>query len=234
MYDLPSEDPQEPGLPDDFHYYQPHLLQETFRPAGYPPELVYAAGDVNLYYDLAHPLWHKRPDWYAVLGVPRLYEGRDLRLSYVIWQEGVSPFVIVELLSPGTEKEDLGKAPHAVAEDEERPPSKWEVYEQILKVPYYVTYDRYQDRMRAFVLEPGGYRALPESTRRVWMSEIALGIGIWEGVYRGIRHKWLRWYGEDGAWMPTEAEVERQRAATERQRADRLADRLRVLGIDPE
>lgn len=23
MYDLPSEDPEEPGLPDEFHYYQP-------------------------------------------------------------------------------------------------------------------------------------------------------------------------------------------------------------------
>jgi hypothetical protein len=30
-------------------------------------------------------LWHKRPDWFAVVGVPRLYEERDLRLSYVLW-----------------------------------------------------------------------------------------------------------------------------------------------------
>ena len=30
MYDLPSEDPKEPGLPDEFHYYQPQLLRETF------------------------------------------------------------------------------------------------------------------------------------------------------------------------------------------------------------
>jgi len=33
----------------------------------------------------------------------------DLRLSYVIWQEGVDPLVVVELLSPGTEEEDLGE-----------------------------------------------------------------------------------------------------------------------------
>ena len=25
MYDLPSEDPEEPGLPDEFHDYQPPL-----------------------------------------------------------------------------------------------------------------------------------------------------------------------------------------------------------------
>ncbi|WP_448563149.1 hypothetical protein [Trichothermofontia sp.] len=29
MYDLPSEDPEEPGLPDEFHIMQPRLLQET-------------------------------------------------------------------------------------------------------------------------------------------------------------------------------------------------------------
>ncbi|MEH2324649.1 MAG: hypothetical protein V7K32_13990 [Nostoc sp.] len=50
---------------------------------------------------------------------------QDLRLSYVIWQEGVDPFlVLVELLSPGTEQEDLGKTLPEV----NRPPTKWEVY----------------------------------------------------------------------------------------------------------
>ena len=29
MYDLPSEDPKEPGLPDTFHGLQPQLLDET-------------------------------------------------------------------------------------------------------------------------------------------------------------------------------------------------------------
>ena len=56
-----------------------------------------------------HQLWHKRPDWFLVVGVSRFYNERDLRLSYVMWQEEVSPMVVVELLSPGTEKEDLGQ-----------------------------------------------------------------------------------------------------------------------------
>jgi hypothetical protein len=29
MYDLPSENPEEPGLPDEFHDFQPQLLRET-------------------------------------------------------------------------------------------------------------------------------------------------------------------------------------------------------------
>jgi hypothetical protein len=32
MYDLPSENPEEKGLPDDFHFLQPLLLYLTFQP----------------------------------------------------------------------------------------------------------------------------------------------------------------------------------------------------------
>jgi len=39
MYDLPSEDPEEPGLPDEFHLWQAELSQ-TFRPPTHPPERV--------------------------------------------------------------------------------------------------------------------------------------------------------------------------------------------------
>ena len=56
---------------------------------------------LNLYYDPEHPLWHKRPDWMLSVGVPWLYGGQDLRLSYVTWQEGKGPEVVVEFLSPG-------------------------------------------------------------------------------------------------------------------------------------
>jgi Uma2 family endonuclease len=107
MYDLPSEDPKESGLPDEFHDFQPQLLRETFQPPNYPPDRIFVGTDLNLYYDSRHPLWYKRPDWFAVLGVERSGLQQDLRLSYVIWQESVTPFLMVELLSPGTEAEDL-------------------------------------------------------------------------------------------------------------------------------
>ncbi len=29
MYELPSEDPQEPGLPNEYHDFQPQLLSAT-------------------------------------------------------------------------------------------------------------------------------------------------------------------------------------------------------------
>jgi Uma2 family endonuclease len=75
MYDLPSENPEEPGLPDYFHFLQPLLLYLTFQPITWNPELVFSAADLNLYYNLEHPFWYKRPDWFGVVGVSkqRLY-----------------------------------------------------------------------------------------------------------------------------------------------------------------
>ncbi|NMF57348.1 Uma2 family endonuclease [Pseudanabaena yagii] len=261
MYDLPSEDPEESGLPDQFHDFQPELLGLTFRPANYPEDIVFTASDLNLYYDVHHQNWHKRPDWFAVLGVPRLYDGHDLRLSYVIWQEGVSPSIVVELLSPSTEKEDLGELEisdrNGANSQVEKPPSKWKVYEQILRIPYYLVFSRYTNQLRVFTLRSGHYVEMPLTESKIWIPEIELGLGIWEGEYRGIDRLWLRWYDSEGNWIPTDAEsleiakqeiasVEQraesaeqraesaeQRAESAEQRAEYLLQRLRELGIEP-
>lgn len=109
MYDLPSESAGEPGLPDLFHLSQPRLLDETLLSPTYPGDQRFTASDLNLYYDARHSLWHKRPDWFLVLGIAPASNQAELRLSYVMWQEAVAPFLVVELLSPGTADEDLGK-----------------------------------------------------------------------------------------------------------------------------
>lgn len=223
MYDLPSEYPEDSGLPDEFHILQPRLLGDTFSPPKYPADQVLVATDLNIYYDLHHPLWYKRPDWFAVVGVSRLYEQRDLRLSYVIWQEGVAPLVMVELLSPGTEKEDLGQTLREV----NQPPTKWEVYERILRVPYYIVFDRHTDKLQAFQLVADSYHEIDTSTSRVWMPGIKLGLGLWQGVYESIDRLWLRWYDQKGNWISTQLEQERRRA-------DKLAAKLRELGINPD
>lgn len=245
MYDLPSEFPEEPGLPDVFHDLQPEFLSATLQLQDYNRNNFFTGKDLNVYYDSSHPLWHKRPDWFLAVGVPYLYENHDMRLSYVTWQEAANPFIIIELISPGTEDEDLGKVKTVPG----KPLPKWVVYEQVLKVPYYFVFNRYTDDFKAFKLENGRYEALSmPDDQRIWIPELKIGLAPWRGTYKQINRYWLRWYDANHQWLPTEAEVERQRANSEsqranserqranseRQKAEKLAQKLRELGIDPE
>lgn len=252
MYDLKSEDPEEPGLPDEFHDLQPQLLSQTFCPPHYPASQIFSASDMNLYYDVRHAQWYKRPDWFGVVGVPRLYDDVDMRLSYVVWQEGINPYVLVELLSPGTEKEDLGEDEEKLPLSQEngqvielkieiKPPRKWQVYEQILRIPYYVVFSRYTNQLRVFKLDGAHYQELELKQSKIWISDLNLGLGLWQGEYQGIERLWLRWYDVQGSWIPTEAEQERLRAQQAESRANEaearlesLMQKLRESGIDPD
>jgi Uma2 family endonuclease len=253
MYDLPSEDPEEPGLPDEFHDFQPQMLRETCQPPRYPLENMFIGTDLNLYYNVHQQLWQKRPDWFLVLGAPRSHQQQEMRLSYVIWQEGISPFLVVELLSPSTRAEDLGQTQQEAG----KPPTKWYVYEQVLRIPYYVVFDRYDNQLRVFRLVGSRYEPMELAEPRFWLDELELGLGVWAGVYQGTEGLWLRWYDRAGAWLATPAEraeqesqraeqesqraeqemAQRERAEqeleAERQRSQRMADQLRSLGIDP-
>ena len=233
MYDLPSENQEEPGLPDEFHLLQPQLLLLTFQPPNWPPEIVFSAADLNLYYDLKHPLWYKRPDWFGVVGVSRLYEGQDLRLSYVIWQEEIRPLIVIELLSPGTERQDLGEEKR----EPDGTPSKWEVYEKILRIPYYVVFSRYTNEVQAFKLVENRYEPIILVGGKLPIPEAELSLGIWEGEYRGCKRLWLRWFTQEGELIALDSEqliVAKQEAIAAEQRAEQLAARLRELGINPD
>jgi Uma2 family endonuclease len=228
MYDLPSEEPEEPGLPDDYHDLQPQLLSRTLRLSGYDSQEIYTASDLNLYYDLKHPLWYKRPDWFLAVGVPRLYpEGDGDRESYVLWQEKVSPTVIIELLSPWTETEDLGrfapKPPKPQAAGS--PPMKFMVYEQILKVPHYLVFNKRDLSLRYFRLVDSRYeeQAVALTNPRIWIADLEIGLGIWRGAFEGMTKSWLRWCDGSGEVFPTDTEAALQRetaALTQQQQAE--------------
>ncbi len=78
----------------------------------------------------------------------------------------------------------------------EKPPTKWEVYEQILRIPYYAIFDGYKYEFRMFKLDGGRYAEidLSLSDSRFWIPEIELGLGVWEGTYNNIQQPWLRWF----------------------------------------
>ena len=223
MYDLPSEEIGDPGLPDQYHLWQAELLSQTFCPPNYNSDQILVAGDLNLYYDVNHTNWYKRPDWFGVVGIDRFYKKVDSRLSYVIWDEKVTPLIIAEFLSPGTDKDDLGLKKAKPG----KPPTKWQVYEQILKIPYYVVFNRYENKIYFFELVNGKYREIALTNSKFWLPEIELGLGLWLGSYQGLNRLWLRWYDKQENWIPTPVEREKQRA-------DILAAHLRSLGINPD
>jgi Uma2 family endonuclease len=216
MYDLPSEDPEEPGLPDEYHRWQAQLLCDSCIPPNYPADRLFSASDLNLYYDSNHPNWYKRPDWYLVVGVSRFYQDRDLRQSYVIWDEAVNPLIAIEFLSPSTEDEDLG----LTESEPNKPPTKWQVYERILNIPYYFVFSKYNNQLRVFRLIGNRYREQVLTGSRFWIPEIQLSLGLWQGCFLQNERLWLRWYDLNGNLILTPEEFERQRAQLESQRAE--------------
>jgi hypothetical protein len=147
-----------------------------------------------------------------------------------VWQEGRSPEVVVEFLSPGTEAGDLGRffegadtteAPASViplqasngSAQEVAPPEKLTVYERYLRVPYYVVYNRYAGTLRFFQLVGDCYQEQPirrEGNLKIWLPGLAVGLGIWEGEFEGVTRPWLRWCAPDGNWLLLDTERERR------------------------
>jgi Uma2 family endonuclease len=161
------------------------------------------------------------PDAFLSLGVERCYD-EELRPSYVLWDEQVVPSFVLEVVSPKYRDEYT---------------TKLKVYER-MGVLYYAVYSskrKRKPRLEVYKLVEGSYQLL--STNLVWMPEIGLGIGSERGNYGGVTREWLYWYHEDGKRYLTpneriQAEVDRSTALLDR--SNKLANRLRELGIDPD
>lgn len=222
MFDLPSEDPEEDGLADTFHGLQPQLLDETLWLPQYPEDRTFRAFDLNLYYDPEHTGWHKRPDWFLAVGASRLYRGVVTRSSYVMWEEKIAPTIVIEFLSPGTESEDLGRFHDKYDKSRSvrkkgKPPEKFVVYEEILKIPNYIVYDWRTHQLRFFRLvndspsetlhERYEEQQISPNNPQLWIPELNIGLGLRTESFRGIVQPWLRWCDEAGHFFPTPTET---------------------------
>lgn len=155
--------------------------------------------------------------------------------SYFAWRFGKAPDLVVEIVSNPIGGED-GEKLAKYAE---------------MGVKYYVIHDPFhylgETTLQAFALNAGIF----EPCAAAWMPNVKLGLVEWEGIFEGSQGTWLRWVDAEGNLLPTgeerattaearaqtaEAEVdaERRRAKSEKRRADRLARKLRELGIDPD
>ncbi len=182
--------------------------------------------DMGIYSDPLQP--PIVPDAFLSLGVERFYD-EELRPSYVLWDENVIPTLAIEIVSPTYRQEYTTKLDKYAA----------------MGVLYYVIYSskrRRKPKLEVHKLIDGEY--VLQVGNPVWMSEIELGIGCERGNYGGVTREWLYWYDLAGKRYPTpneriqqesqRAQQESQRAIESERRAERLAQRLRELGIDPD
>ncbi len=235
----PTEDqlPYSDGVPmeSERHFLQMSLLLESLKLAWKERDDFYAGGDMFVYFSLDQTKGRdfRGPDFFVVLDVPR----RE-RKSWVVWQEGKGPDLVLELLSESTAEVDRGE--------------KKEVYEKQLRVPEYYWYDPFTQELAGFYLQGGRYVAL-EGDGGTGLTSRLLGLQleVREGLYQGLRAPWLRWATLEGEILPTaeeaaqKAEEAAQKAEETAQKAEEtaqkaveraklLAEKLRELGVDPD
>jgi Uma2 family endonuclease len=199
--DVPMDSPR--------HRLQINLLIETLELHWAERQDVFVGGDMFLYFSLDQVRGRdfRGPDFFVVLGTTR----RE-RTSWVVWQEGKGPDVIIELLSESTATVDKGE--------------KKRVYQDDLRVPEYYWYDPFSGELAGFSMHDGVYQAIPvDAGGRLMSNRLGLMLTQWHGIYGGIEATWLRWITPDGTLLPTSAE----RAERAEQRIAQLEDRIARL-----
>lgn len=210
----------EPPLETELHLRQLVLLIQSLELWWCDRQDFYAFGNLTIYYSpRQRKSEHFRgPDFFVVLGTER-----KPRKSWVVWQEdGKYPNVIVEILSPTTADTDRGL--------------KKQIYQDIFRTPDYFWFDPYNLEFKGFHLLDGRYQELQHNADGwLWSQQLELYLGIFESQ--------LRFFTTEGKLLLTPDEmVQQQRQMVEqvqsqldqqRQRSERLAHKLREMGIDP-
>ncbi|MBD2151947.1 Uma2 family endonuclease [Pseudanabaena sp. FACHB-1277] len=230
------------------------------------PDGRYCIGqDSGIYWRLMEPpeKGAEAPDWFYVPNVSPLLDG-EYRRSYVLWKEFIAPLIAIEFVSgSGAEERD------ATPPSETEKAGKFWVYEQAIRIPFYVIFDGFRDNLEAYHLLDGRYAKMQPNQRghyAIAPMGVELGLILENGV------SWLRWWDESGNLLLTgderavqaeaiadqqkliadqerlakqqaEAIADQQKAIADQatlaqqqseQKAQRLAERLRALGYDPE
>ena len=176
------------------------------------------------------------PDMFLSLGVQVADDWWEkANRSYMLWEFGKPPDVVVEIVSNEKGNEDGRKLRDYAA----------------LAILYYVIYDPQQmlsnEIVRVYQLVAGEYLLRPDYR----LPGVDLALTYWYGAFEDKTSLWLRWTEPTGNIVLTGAERAEQeyrraeqesqraedanlRAEQAQQRADRLAAQLRALGIEPE
>ncbi len=175
---------------------------------------VYVSGDLLIYYEEGNPRASVAPDVFVAFGV----EDR-VRMSYRVWEEGKGPDFVLEVASPSTWREDVGR--------------KRDVYAE-LGVKEYFLYDPtgeyLKSALRGYRLAGEGYerQRLVKSVdgRRSLYSE-TLGLDLW-AKGRKMRFRdpetgldLLSYDEEHAARQAAEVQAEQEAAARQQEAAAR-------------
>ncbi len=173
---------------------------------------VFVAGDLLWYPVQGQPKVRQAPDALVAFGRPKGYRG-----SYKQWQEGnLPPQVVFEILSPGNRRGEMDR--------------KLLFYQQYGVEEYYL-YDPERNLLEGWIRQ---------GEMLEWIDSLQDWVSPRLGICFDPSAEPLMIYRPDGeSFVSYEArsrqlEAERERAEQEKQRADRLAAKLRELGIDPE
>lgn len=192
-----------------FSEKQQRLLTEPLYSSWKPNTTFLATANVGLFSDIYHePLV---PDMLLSLDVEITEKNWPTeQRSYMLWQFGKPPDVVIEVVSNRIGQENT---------------KKMERYLR-MRIPYYVIFDPFQELSDEVLtiyasLDLRKYIKYHQS----FLSEIGLGLTLWKGLFEGTSATWLRWCDEQGNLIATgeeRAEQEKTRAEQEKIRADQL------------
>jgi Uma2 family endonuclease len=226
----------EPPLESYLHLQQIILLIKCLEWLWQEREDYFAAGNLTIYYspNQKKSEFFRGPDFFVVLGTTR----NPNRRSWVVWkEEGKYPNVIIEILSDSTAKTDREE--------------KKQIYQDIFRTPDYFWFDPESLEFQGFTLIRGKYQPIePNENHWLWSEQLGLYLGVWENK--------LRYFTSEGEIVPTSEEAEikaknravqaenraiqaenravqaENRIREEREKAAKLAAKLRELGINPD
>ena len=166
---------------------------------------VFVAGDLLWYPVQGKPSTRQAPDVMVAFGRPKGYRG-----SYRQWEEDdIPPQVVFEILSPGNRPGEMARKA---------------MFYEVHGVEEYYLYDPDRYQLDGFLRE--GKVLEPISEMNGWVSPRL-------GVRFDMTGDELRIIAPDGRRFSTYVELA-QAAEQERERAERLAAKLRAAGIEPD
>jgi len=201
-----------------FEFPQGVLLTTTIRPhldLLHPDGQYITFADSGIYWNLTNPPLKgcKSPDWCYIPNIAPTRDG-EFRRSYVMWNELERPLIAIEFVS-GNGSEERDRTPKI---------GKFWVYQTALAIPYYFIWDVWRNVLEGYQrLELQYVQLTPNERGRYPIPAMKVELGVWQGLYHGVEAPWLRWNHPDGTALSTSEE-----------RADRLAAKLRELGLNPD